>query len=245
MADEADGHFWFRGTRRVIVDWARRAAGRPLEELRIADVGCGPGTTMAWLPDSPHLVGLDAQPLALTLAKTRAPRAGLVAADAEELPLGEEVFDLVLCLDMLEHLDHPEKAVEGMFRALRPGGSLVATVPAWPFLFSTHDQALGHRRRYRRPGLKKLISSAGFELRRISYYNALLFPPIAAVRLLRRGHVDPRPPDEQEVVESDLKPLPAPISRLLEETIAVERYLLRFVSFPFGVSLIAWAKKPA
>ena len=244
MADAADGHFWFRGTRRVILDWARRAAGRPLQDVFIADVGCGPGTTMAWLPDSPRLVGLDAQPLALSLAKTRAPSAGVVAADAEDLPLGEGGFDLALCLDILEHLEHPEKAVAGVFRALRPGGSLIATVPAWPFLFSSHDRALGHQRRYRRKGLKALLAGAGFEVRRASYYNALLFPPIAAVRMLRRGNVEPGPVGGDDLVDSDLKPMPAPLNRLLEETIAVERFLLRLVSFPFGVSLISWATKP-
>ena len=244
MADAADGHFWFRGTRRVILDWAQRAADKPLEELHIADVGCGPGTTMAWLPDSPRLVGLDPPPHPRTQAQTRAPRAGVVAADAEELPLGEGGFDLALCLDMLEHLEHPEKAVAGMFHALRPGGSLIATVPAWPFLFSSHDQALGHHRRYRRRGLKALLSGAGFEVRRVSYYNALLFGPIAAVRLLRRGRDEPTPGADQDVIDSDLKPMPAPLNRVLEETIAVERYLLRLASLPFGVSLISWARKP-
>lgn len=243
MAALADRHFWFRGTRKVILDWARNVVGNDLSDLRIADIGCGPGTTLAYLSDVKHLVGVDMSSCALSLAKERAPTARLIAADAAKIPLGKESFDLVFCLDMLEHLPAPEKAASEIFRILKPGSHLVATVPAWQFLFGEHDHALGHYRRYRKPAFRALLEEAGFEDVRVSYYNAALFPPIAIMRGGKKLFTKTKSPDE-EGQESDLRPLPKMLNSFLEGLLSGERHILRHMNLPFGISLIASAKRP-
>ena len=243
MAALADRHFWFRGTRKVILDWARKTTSSDLSDLKIADVGCGPGTTLAYLSDVTNLVGVDLSSCALSLAKERAPGAQLVAADAAHIPLASQSFDLVFCLDMLEHLPEPEKAASEIYRILEPGAHLVATVPAWQFLFGEHDHALGHHRRYRKKGFKELLEQAGFTDIRVSYYNTALFPPIAILRggkkLFTRSSTQ-----ETDSHESDLRTLPKPMNRFLEGLIASERHILKRMNLPFGVSLIASARRP-
>ncbi len=243
MAALADRHFWFRGTRKVILDWARNTTSSDLRHLRIADIGCGPGTTLAYLADVPRLVGVDLSSCALSLAKERAPGARLVAADAAHIPLAAKSFDLVFCLDMLEHLPQPEKAAAEIYRILDPGAHLVATVPAWQFLFGEHDHALGHHRRYRKKSFQALLEGAGFTDIRVSYYNTALFPPIAVMRGGKNLFTRTKSTEGSQQ-ESDLRMLPKPINSFLEGLLSSERYLLRHMNLPFGVSLIASARRP-
>ena len=236
-------HFWFRGTRRVILDWARIACGGDIGSRYVADIGCGTGPTLSWLEDVPNVVGVDLSSIALGLAR-EATGASLVQGNACTLPLADGAMDMVLALDMFEHLETPQDAAREIFRALKPGGWLVATVPAWPFLASQHDVALGHYRRYRKPGFHSLLAEAGFQVDRVSYYNFFLFPAVASVRLLRSESVTLDPAMGQPDVESDLKPVSPVLNRCLEELLAVEKYLLRVMNLPFGVSLIARAQRP-
>jgi hypothetical protein len=117
------------------------------------------------------------------------------------------------------------------------GGRFICTVPAFQFLWSGHDVVNHHRRRYTRPALRSRLQAAGFEVERVSYFNTLLFPGIAAARLLRFGtRTTPR---------SDIS-LPTPsVNRWLRRLFASERWLLRSVSLPVGVSIVAVCKKPA
>jgi len=243
MAAVMDRHFWFRGTRRVILHWANDAVGGGLEKLRVADVGCGPGTTLSWLSHVPRIVGIDRAALCLELARERAPTAELVQGNAEHLPLKAEQFDLVLCLDILEHLEHPDKAVKELHRILKPGGMLICTVPAWQFLWSEHDVALGHHRRYRKKAFKNMLEEGGFHVPRISYYNFFLFPPIASVRVAQRL-IGSGKTKQDEAASSDVKVMPGAINSLLETILGGERHLLRHMNLPFGVSLIATGQRP-
>ncbi len=248
MAAEADRHFWFRGTRRVILDVARHAVGRPLKELCIADIGCGPGTTLRWLPEEAFIVGVDYSLEGLQIARERVPHAHLVRGDASALPLASATFDLVLCTDLLEHLKEPEPAARELLRILKPGGVLLATVPAFGFLYSSHDAALSHFRRYSKAAFRRLLEEAGFAIERLSFYNFLLFPPVAAVRmgqrLFGRRRFEPGV-EPEENAETDLWRLPRLVNRALEGMLASERFILRRASLPFGVSLIAVARRAA
>ena len=226
----------------MILDWARGVAGGDLSTKSIADIGCGPGTTLDWLEGTDRLVGLDLSTVALNLAK-EATGANLIQGNATSLPLRDEGMDMVLALDMFEHLEDPESAASEVFRILQPGGWLVATVPAWPFLASTHDVALGHYRRYRRENFEKLLQGAGFHVERVSYYNFFLFPVVAMVRMMKGHTVELGSSDAQPEVESDLREIPGFFNKILEELLAGERHLLRHMNLPVGVSLIARAQR--
>jgi SAM-dependent methyltransferase len=184
------------------------------------------------------------QPVALELAKERAPNACVVAGDAHRLPLESEHFDLVFCLDLLEHLENPEQAAAELLRILKPGGCLISTVPAWQALYGSHDRALMHHRRYSRKGFRVLLQDAGFAIDRLSFYNTTLFFPIAAVRAGRKLMRLDRGGDKDRGGSGDLKPLPRPINRVLESILGGERFWLRKMNLPIGVSLIAAAHRP-
>jgi SAM-dependent methyltransferase len=153
------------------------------------------------------------------------------------LPLARESFDAVIASDVLEHIADDRSAVAEVARVLRPGGVFLFTVPAHPWLWSGHDEALWHQRRYRRAGLKRLLAEAGFELRWLSYWNAVLFPVVAMHRALGRLRRGGEP-------VSDAR-LPGPLAnRTLFGILVAEAAALRYVTFPLGVSLAGVAQRP-
>jgi len=161
-------------------------------------------------------------------------------ASAEKLPFDDVNFDLVTALDVVEHTDDDLAVLLEMKRVLRPGGRLLLTVPAFKFLWGRQDEINLHRRRYTAREMRARLQSAGFEVLRLSYLNAFLFPAVASVRLVR--HILPRP----TTLESDFAfPAPRPLNGLLGGVFGLERFILKRFDLPFGVSIIALGQKPA
>jgi SAM-dependent methyltransferase len=235
MRELEDRHWWFLGRRRIVESVIARldlAPGAP-----ILDAGCGTGGNLAMLRRFGEVVGAEYDASAAAIARQRGVaqvvRAGLPA----EMPFAAEQFQLVTLLDVLEHIDDDQGSLQTLAGLLRPGGYLVFTVPAFPFLWGPHDTEHHHRRRYRAAPLRRQIAAAGLQLQWLSYYNSWLFPAAAAVRLLRK--VVP-----EQGVGSELALPPAPINGLLAGLFASERLWLGRVAIPFGVSLLGVARKP-
>jgi len=228
-------HFWFVGTRTVIASALSQALGARVAGARVLDLGCGTGYTLTRLPDGVRAVGLDFAPAALALCSQRASGAALVRGDATCLPFADGSFDAVLALDVLEHLDADAQAAREIRRVLKPKGVLIATVPAFGWLWSQHDEALDHRRRYTLPELTSLLRGAGFGIERASYYNFFLFPLIAGARAW--GRLFPRPD-----AGADVSIPPRPINRVLAAVLGSERHILTHASLPIGVSCLVSAR---
>jgi len=233
-------HFWFVGTRGVILTLLEGALGGRLRGARLLDLGCGTGYTLSRLPDGVEAVGLDYSPTALRLAKRRAPGVRYVRGSAYALPFEAESFDAALALDILEHLDDDLLAAREIARVLRPGGAAVVAVPAHRWLWSQHDEALDHKRRYKLAELELVLEQAGLRVERSSYYNTLLFPLVVAKRVISKTFVP-----EVDEPESDLSVPPAPINRSLAAILSFERHLVPRVKLPIGVSCFAVVRKPA
>jgi SAM-dependent methyltransferase len=201
----------------------------------VLDVGCGTGTNATVLrAHGRRVFGVDYRPEGLRAAHGEQRRdAVFVQASATHLPFVDGAYDLVTALDVLEHVDD-KAALDEILRVLRPGGSILITVPAMPWLWSVRDDEAGHLRRYRRRALIELLSGCGLELQRVTYYQCFLFP-LVLVRVLRPKSAAARDHEEQP-------------SRMLNSVLCwvnrAEVGLTRFVSWPFGSSLVAVCRRP-
>lgn len=230
-----DRHWWFAGRRRIVLSTLEARLGPDANSLRILDFGCGTGTMLGHLRRFGEAQGVDGDSEAIRFCLQRG-EDQVQLSESAELPFAADSFDLVTTLDVLEHIEDDAGAAGEIRRVLRPGGTLLATVPAHQWMWGAQDEISHHFRRYSATSFSELISGAGFRLDRLTYFNSLLFPPIAAVRLARRGRQREGP------VQSDFElTRDGTANRLLARLFASEAAWLRRRDLPFGVSLMALA----
>jgi SAM-dependent methyltransferase len=155
----------------------------------------------------------------------------------DDLPFAPQSFDLVCAFDVIEHVDEDAASVKALAGLIRPGGYFATTVPGQPWMWSGHDELHHHKRRYRLRAYRRLFEAAGLEVVKASYFNALLFPPIAAIRALKLLL-------RSKSADDDAMP-PAPLNGLLAALFAAERHWLRHAALPIGVSIVLIARRPA
>ncbi len=219
-----DRHWWYAGKRAVV-----RRKARPLTPGRALDVGAGSGGNTAVLRELGWDVhAIEYSPAAAELCLARG--IPVVRADARAVPFPDASFDLVLSTDLWEHVEEDDVVAAEAFRVLRPGGVLLLAVPSGMALWSGHDLALGHVRRYERAGLVDLVTRAGFRVVDLDSWNVLLRP---VVRLRRRGRT---------TSESEMEHVHPLLNTALRAVVAVEA-ALPVERLP-GVSLVLRAVKP-
>lgn len=234
MRDLEDRHWWFRGRR----DIARNA----LEQLdltdnpSILDLGCGTGGNLKMLAAFGDVQGVEVDETAIRYARDRRIAPIFSGKLPDGVPCDQNSLDLVTMFDVLEHVPEDAESLVTVYRILRPGGYLLLTVPAFRFLWGPHDIAHHHQRRYRAAMLKKALTDAGFKIQTLSYFNTWLFPAIVAVRLLRK--IFPGAGSGAEVGVP-----PGFINDALHRLFRSERLFLTRFALPFGVSLLAIARK--
>lgn len=177
-------HWWFHGKRELVLALAAPYLSA-LPAPHIIDFGCGCGAMLEALSPFGTVTGADFSPLALDYCRKRFP-CELRQLDLSLPSVPNARFDFGVALDVLEHIENDLTAAKNIFSCLRPGGTCIITVPAYQWLWSAHDENCMHKRRYDRRTLQSLLLRSGFEIEFLSYYNALLFPAAAAVRLLSR-----------------------------------------------------------
>jgi SAM-dependent methyltransferase len=235
-------YWWFVARRRLVRDLLARygptsSRAESVPSLRILDVGCGTGATLRTLSEFGEVVGMDSSQEALRFSRRRG-SFGLARARAEALPAPSGSVDVITALDLLEHIPDDAAAVRELARALRPGGVLLVTVPALPWLWSEHDEALDHLRRYRARRLREILEGAGLKVERLSPLITLMLLPIAALRMVQRAL-----PGRKARPETAFIIPPAPVNLALTWLLWLEsRWALRW-SLPVGVSLMAVARK--
>jgi len=225
-------HWWYRGRRVVLRAALTQLAVRP--GSRVLEVGCGTGSNLSWLAEVGPARGVELNPGGLAWARSAGHTVDEAAADA--LPFGDGEFGLLACLDVLEHVSDDRAALAEMRRVTAAGGTLLLTVPAYPRLFSEHDEAAGHRRRYGRAQLLELAGRTGWEPALVTNFNLLLLPVAAAARLARRlasrrgPSVTPR---------SDLLRTPPALNGPLQWPMRAEAAAIRAgIRLPAGLSLL-------
>jgi SAM-dependent methyltransferase len=226
-----DRHWWYRGRRRVL----ERVIGELdlAPDPRILDAGCGSGRNMVELARRGAVTGVELAEASAALARGRG--AGEVTeGSVMEMPFAEDSFDLAVCLDVIEHLPDDRGALRELRRVIAPGGALVVTVPAYQWLWSGHDEANQHCRRYNRAGLLQAATDAGWGCARMTHFNALLLPVAIVLRALDRFN--------RRATESslDLWVPPAPLNWALQQPLNLEAAVIaRGGEIPAGLSLLA------
>jgi SAM-dependent methyltransferase len=234
MLDVDEQHWWYRGRRQII---RAELDQLPLpSDAWILDAGCGSGRTLEELVDYGTVAGLELNPDAAEVARDRG--CGEVQVGRlEELPWRSDSFDLITCLDVIEHVPDDRTALRELRRVSKPGGWLLATVPAYQALWSYHDEANHHYRRYERATLRGAVTDAGWRLERMTSFNTLLFGPAAAVRLAQRRLRRNGTADSEHF---DLHLGPAWLNGMLERPLRAEaNWLRRGRTLPAGLSLLA------
>lgn len=235
LYDLEESYWWFVGRRLLVRQMVERYAGRA--DLRLLDAGCGTGGTLSRMVGLGDLHGFDYSEFALAFCRRRG-FSLLAAGDLTALPYRTAAFDTVLSCDVLEHVPDDHLGLAEMVRTLRPGGHLVLTLPAHAFLWSEHDEALAHRRRYSARQVRKMLEEAGLEVVKLSPVVTVAFLPILLFRLLQRLR-----PHRSDEPKTDLRRLPRPLNNLLIDLLRFENWLLRRLNLPVGTSLVAVAKK--
>lgn len=234
MYELENEYWWFIGRRRIVRRLVKRYA--PEGDLRILDAGCGTGGTLEALDGLGELCGCDIAQEALGLARQRGIER-LRQCSVTDMPFDDASFDVVVSCDVLEHVPDDERAAREMARVLRPGGLMVVTAPAHMWLWSDHDEALSHQRRYRPAQLRALLEEAGVRIEKMTQAVMIALPAGLVYRtilgLLRR----------EGQPKTSLVRLPGPLNQVLVWLLDIENALIRYVSLPLGTSLVLAARK--
>ena len=250
MSKQQDTHWWFRARRKIIQTSIERfipsASGSSNASLRILEIGSGMGGNFELLAKFGDVYAAEKHDVAIEYSQSLGIAKDVKQAELpQHFPYQGEQFDLVVMLDVLEHIDDME-SLKVIVPSLASGGRLLMTVPAFPWLWSNHDRQMHHHRRYTHASLKQVLEVSGLTVHKLSYYNFLLFPAIVATRLWQRlgqKHIPKGAGGETQNPASDLKEHGVFVSKLVERLFASERFMLPYINLPFGVSLIAVASK--
>jgi SAM-dependent methyltransferase len=232
-------YWWFVAMRQITDAIAARELRQ--SKVRILDAGCGTGFNLGYYSagETRDVYGLDVADAALKHVRLRGFRK-IAQASIAEIPFKRETFDIVFSFEVVTQTPlamHDAELAE-MYRVLKPAGHLFIRVPAFMWLWSSHDEELEVRYRYRRAELTKRLTDAGFVVEWTSYANGFLFPVILLRRMLKRIGIGGG---------TDVKPLPRGLTWLdgiFRGVLANEaKWFKSGRTLPFGLSLIAYARK--
>lgn len=232
MAEHDSTHWWYVARRDILADFIAREVNPP-KGARILEIGCGTGHNLPMLGAFGEVDAIEIDPAARDVAARR------LGKDVGSSPLPElsgvadGQYDMIAVLDVVEHVEDDVAALQAMAKRLKPGGTILITVPAHQWMWSAHDVVNHHKRRYSKATLAAVLEKAGLKWRKLGYFNSLLFPAAVAARLAGKltGKDD-----------SDDSPPAKPLNAIFEKIFGLERHLVGRVPLPPGLSLIVVAQ---
>lgn len=235
MYSNEEHHWWFKSKADVVRELAKKYIGA-INNKRILDAGCGTSfLSKSISPNISNIYNVDNCSISLDYSRKRG-MTNVINADLNLLPFNDGVFDIGLCMDVIEHNKNDQKLVHELSRVIARGGTIIAVVPALQSLWGPQDKKLGHHRRYKKNEFKELFQK-DFDILKLSYFNFLLFPPIFLLRKIFNAF--PHVLKERDELDINNKFL----NNFLYKIFSSESHLLKYIDFPMGVSLIIVARK--
>lgn len=228
-------HWWFVERRRLFATLIRKTAIP--SDATVVDIGTGTGANLRLLRQMgfAQVVGIDPSADAAHWCAEKG-LGDVHTGDIRALPLADASVDLLLATDVIEHVDEDKQAVAEIWRVLRPGGTALITVPAFPSLWGLQDVKSHHYRRYRMTPFLQLLERSGLVVEKKFYFNYLLFAPIFAARqVIRWLRVELG--SENEVNN-------ALLNRVLSFIFRFDVMTAPILKPPFGVSILALVHRP-
>lgn len=234
LYNEEVTHWWYRVRREIVISLLSSLAAKKKGPLRILEIGCGTGELLKEMEHFGTVRGVDISSRAIEYCKARG-LTNVAIGDATRIPFPEESFDVVIALDVIEHLENDSMGCNELIRVLSHGGTAIIAVPAFMFLWGITDVVSHHFRRYTRKQIVARVREAGFTIERSTYFNTFLFLPITIVRLfIRMMGITMR---SENIITGGFT------NTILYRIFKIESLLLRYVNFPFGVSILVTARK--
>jgi len=240
MFEVEDHHWWYVGNHENFLTLLQRHDILK-DEIYVLDAGCGTGRWLEILKKSNTIfeTGIDNQEIALEYARTRS-KMNLRLENINKCIFKESSFDLITCFDVIYHRDvNDELAIQNFKKYLRNGGCLLLTVPAYSFLYSKHDEVVHTNKRYTKKQIKILLEKNGFEIIKISYAVSLLFPFALIKRILDKLFFTNKNDNKEH---NEVKMPSKRINQIFLSVMRFENFLLKYISLPFGLSVIVLAK---
>ena len=234
MRELEQSHWWFCGRRRIIAGLLADLDLEPPPSAQVLEVGCGPGGNLEMLRRFGAVRALEPDREAREHAAARSGMEVAQGALPDDVVFAPGSFDLVCAFDVIEPVDDDAASVKTLAGLIRPRGFLIATVPAYGWMWSLHDEAHHHKRRYGRRGFEALFQAAGMTVIKASHFNTLLFPFVLLMRIAKRL---------LGITGEDDRMPPAWLNRALGKVFAAERGCVRGAGLPFGLSIVVIARK--
>jgi SAM-dependent methyltransferase len=227
MSHFEDFYWWHVGRRYIVREQLRNLG---IAHQSILNIGCGTGGLVEVLEQFGEVFNADISKEALEFCREKGIK-NLSQVTDGKLKFPDHCFDVIVATDVLEHIDEEESALKEWRRVLKPSGTLLLTVPAYQWLWSAHDDALCHKRRYTAAGLHMRMHRAQFKVSKRSYCIVFSFPLIVAYRLYASIA-------KRSEAESSYVVLPSIINSLFVFLLYLEARLTRYINFPFGTSIL-------
>jgi len=226
-------HWWFCGRRAILRSALNRLLPRCNYARKVLEVGCGNGGNLSLLTDYGQVTAVELNDQARARAAERGVAPVYKGWLPDGLPFEVPTFDLILALDVIEHVDNDLGSIRALRELLNPNGMLLITVPAYQWLWSEHDELSHHKRRYNLAHTKDLLAQGGFNIHFATYFNSLLFP-------LAVSHIKLHKSFGSDSYDAMRVP-PSLINRLLLSIFKLESHLIPRISIPFGISILICA----
>jgi SAM-dependent methyltransferase len=232
--------WWFKARLSILESYCKKIINRP--EMRILNVGAATGATSEMLSKFGEVTSLEYDEFCCKFLKEKT---GIEAVNASltDLPFEDDSYDIICAFDVIEHIEEDSKAIEEIYRVLRPKGKYFLTVPAFQSLWSNHDVINHHFRIYRKNQINKLIVNKKLKIDDSTYFNFWLFIPISIVRFIlnnisRKKDSDSTGSDNEIMQSSKI------VNEILYRIFYSEKFLLKLnIKFPFGVSILTIGSK--